>query len=302
MRKLYDWVYETSFGNLNRLYSGIGEMGFLQGLGHFFSHLGGFPLLITSLVAVTAVIGTWRKRKEFIPLLLLSLIPIFMILPYIIVHSFSPGGDNRRVFIGFTLLLVAAFTISVHPAFILQKTRTTIILLFTMTQLFTVSLSNTGAEGLKITPLTGPVDLPYIGGDPSLKVYEKLKEIPELTGSTVASMFAQDLPREAKTFDTYTLRALTVIDGDKFSLAYPTIFTSLTEGYLTLFSHYDYVLLNVPEKIDFPLNNPYLKLSDDILQKWKDNRLDEVMLREIKQFSIDRRDIILLKVEVNKKA
>ena len=307
IKGLYSWVHVTT-GELGALYHQEGQMDFLKALTQFFNRLGGYPLLIlVGIFCVGAALSKDRKvlfKKAFVLsglTFLLIVMPIFML-------SLTSDIAFRRAAGGFVLVFLAALVLSLDHHIILKRVRSLLVFFFAAAQFFVISLYVFDlAPPLrgKLLAVFGASAFPLQGGDASLKTFHQLNDL-KLPSSFVSVFSLSQRQFPLRPFDTSALLVVKEKYRSNLDFGYPSIFYSLEEGYAQLFQMSDYILLDVttelPEKLKM---SPYEELTADLIQKWKDNALDQIGLEFVDEFFIqppyvrtDRyepRKIVLLK-------
>lgn len=303
IRDLYSWVYETSFGTMPRLYSGQGHMNFFDAIINFFSALGGYPLLGILGLVILGILAMRQKKNMFC-----NYVPVFvailsMIIVPLVLISMSPSADYRRAFVGFAVLILATSILAVHPKLILPRLRLLLLIILTLT-LVLVVFANTFEvfpEGsFNTEPYFKNTPRPFTGGDPSARFFQEINALP--LGKAYISVFSLAVytPWD-RPFDPHALNVLARKYQSNLSFGYPWNFVSLKDGYESLNKYgYSYVVVDVTTEASVSSKakeEPYSRLTSDIIEKWKQSTLEKVGLSYVTEFYVSNKTILLLMMQ-----
>ena len=287
IRRLYEWIQETT-GVVGELYHDRGKMGFFKAVYAFFSNLGGWPLLITFAIFAAGLAASRKNRTSAISgFLAVSGAAISMIIPPVFMLTLTTDIAYRRAFAGFATLLLVNAVFAAHHELILPRVRYVLVALLAAAQI-TLAYAYTFNTMSGITPLIVKFyETPgnaMKGGDPSERFYEKLKVFPFRGHTEIAAMSLSQTQYQERPFDTSALNLAAKKDGSDIRFSYPAVFFSLEEGYALLHKNWRYAVLDVTT--GNAANDPYSRLTADMIQKWKDGNLSSIGLVYAAEFRV----------------
>lgn len=285
MKNLYDWIQETT-GVVGQLYHDRGQMGFFKAVYAFFSNLGGWPLIITlGLFALGILAARQTRRETFRSFLTCNAAAISMIVPPVFMLSMTTDIAYRRAFAGFSVLLLVNAVFAARQEMIFSRLRILVFSMLTVSQVFLVYTHTynlyPGITRVFVKFFEAP-GTPHIGGDPSQRFFAKLMEYPFKGHVEIAALSLSQTQYGERPFDTSALNLVAKKEGSDVRFSYPAVFFSLQEGYALLHKNWEYAILDV--STGNPADDPYSRLTADIIEKWKQNRLMSIGLAQVTEF------------------
>ncbi len=281
-RDLLAWVRETT-GIVGELYHDRGKMGFFKAAASFFTDLGGWPLLITSALFVVSMLLLKDRKKNPAAqgFFAYNLAAVSMIIPPVFMLSLTTDIAYRRAFAGFSALLLVNAIFAVHHAIGFRRTRLTIVFCLAFFQVLTASLYAFDlypALRGRLSPfyMQGP---PLRGGDPSERFFGRLKGLGLEGHKDIAVLSLSQTQYQERPFDTSALNLVAKKNGSVLRFSYPAVFMDLDEGYRLLRRNWRYAIVDV--STGNPANDPYSRLTADIMERWKRGGLEKVKLRRL---------------------
>lgn len=289
MRRLYEWLLIPT-GAPASFYHDQGQMNLWQAVPAFFKNVGAQPLVVVFMLTIAGFLATLKTKlwKEY---LILSFISLLMIFPPIISLTLTPDIAYRRAFVGFSLLLVIHAVFALHAGLRFQWIRFFLLILFVAARLFMVSLylfdQNPPLRGTLVPYLQEALFI-YNGVDPSAQTLEKLRPLP-LQGARIAVFSLAMNQYLERPFDVSGLKVMNSRYGLNFKVSYPPPFSDIRQSYQALHENYDYVMVDVsteppPGKAQL---DPYERLTWDIGEKWRANKLDSIRLSYVTEFKVN---------------
>jgi hypothetical protein len=325
VRQTWLWAWSCSFGDLNRLYKGVGQLDFRSAVTTIGTALGGVQLaFLAALAGVALIASVWSHRRAIrsrgtssqagaadaapqtdsrpaIPGAWVLSAGLLQVVLVILLAAVTPGTDLRRGYVGFYWVFLGLTIYATSPLLKGYRLRTLALGGFAAAQLTIVSFSAIGPVPAALGPVVEVVQAAYPAPqraeDKSVRTFrEALKRLPPKCD--VAAMTVAINVYDQRVFDLSALGALSSINRSAVRFGCPCIFETLAEGYRDL-ERYSFVLLDT--RATFPTipphkrKEPYSRLSEDLATRYQQNRLTDLGLEEWAKFNIDDVDVVVLK-------
>lgn len=302
IKVLFDWAFNMTGISAkfyaDQTYAAKGGMTIFEGFSFFLSKVGNVPLLIKSSLLVSCLLLTlFLKRNiskyfsENRSLILYFCGALSSIVLPIIAISLTYDTDVRRAFAGFILIHIMTSVFVLHKSYLLLRLRCFIIILLTITQVLSMWMQIYNFYphiNTKILPYFYIDNRPPIVGPKDKSPPEQMfEEFTEVRSRPLRIGLVGKFPAGLNIFAKKKHWAI-ILD-------FPSIFMSLEEGYEQLLN-FEYVLVSswANPNLSYPgltpsqivKKHPIDGLSYDIVERLKNNRLNEVGLSFVKKFSI----------------
>jgi hypothetical protein len=312
-RATWSWVWSCSFGDLNRLYKGVGELDFRGALWLIGSNLGGVQLAALATLAGGALLASLLTRRPAlsmpralrppeprVPGALILGAGFLQVALVILLAAITPGTDLRRGYVGFYWMFLGLTIYATSPLVKGYRLRTAALGGLTAAQLATVAFSAIGQvpdalqSTAQITHAVYPSQQRW--KDKTLRTFDEvLDRVPG--ACDVAAMTVAINAYSERVFDLSALNAISSIKKSTVRFGCPCIFDTLAEGYREL-ENYPFVLVDtraiLPTISEQKRHEPYSRLSEDLAARYRRRRIVEVGLKERAKFTIDGVEVVIL--------
>jgi hypothetical protein len=280
IRELYSWARETT-GIVGALYHDQGKMSFLAACWAFFKNLAGFRLVVILGIFILGLLVETQKRMELLKRFIkYNAFAFAMIIPPVFMLSLTTDIAYRRAFVGFSVLLLVNAILAINRELILQKVRLFIFTILILAQLFIMSLYTfdllPSMRGM-LLPFFKRTAFPLKGGDPSSRFLEKLTQFPFYGHVEIAVFSLSQTQYKERPFDASALNLIAKKQGRRLRFSYPAVFADLNEGYNLILQQWDYAVVDITT--GNPADDPYSRLTCDIIKRWMEDELEKVNLR-----------------------
>lgn len=300
IQALYGWIYETSFGQMVHLYPRWGRLGLVDAFASFLRGLGGNQLIVLGGLSALTLAG-FRRAKLPIWSLTLTAWGLGVVGLVAVTTAFSPGSDPRRAFVGFFILLAGLGVVAAHPSGPFPRARLAILAVFALSQSLTVAANAFDVSWPTQVNTAAPESTlmrPVRGTDPNALVFSRLRAL-GLNGVSIAT-FSLEIPAfrlpPQRIFDPGVLGVLAKEFAADMTFSYPWNFRTSEEGYKLLRElDYEYVLLDLSAD-RVVVDNPYSRLTLDLLSRVRAGLLEPVGLRLEHSFDVKGRSVGILRV------
>lgn len=281
-KELYEWIYETTAGNMMQLYRGRTAESLVDAAQLYFGELGGWRLALLALVvAGIASLRLFQGRQPFEggPLAALGLMQIALVVG---AAAWLGGGDLRRGYFGFYLLFIGLYALASGGDRAGGAPKVFAICGIAGWQLLaSLSLGSLPAGPAVYWPVILPraVPAPSVTADTSYEVFEWLEGEILQKDAVVASFSLAENSYERRVFDPFALNVVAASKRSDLRFGYPWDFLQLENGYAQL-RNFQFVLLDgrdtFPEIPAAKLQQPTSRLTLDLQQRARTGMLAEV--------------------------
>ncbi len=296
VKPAYHWIYATSMGVNMKFYKGFGALDFPASFRYNLGGIGGFQLCVISGIAAVAAVFSFFKKKISFPGAGEAFLGIVTLAIVVVGTVFSQGSDIRRAFVGGSVLFTGLLILAVNPSVKGYSFRLTCVGFIVILQLIAALMPSFHVKGklreLAITRLGSYYHEPYIKSDPSmLTMLELEKYVPP--GSSLSLHTLTINSYKDRVFDLEGLVLAGVLRQSHIRIGYPGLFNSLDEGYTSMRAFgYTHILLDprtgfIPDIPKNKMNEPYMRLTLDLINRAENNTLGELGWRQIAAISVN---------------
>jgi hypothetical protein len=281
VRETAKWAWMCSFGDLNRLYQGVGELNAWEALRLTLGQLGGWPLALLACCAALSAVLYLRRRREMPGgwLVVFGLVQAALVVG---LATVMPGSDLRRGFIAFYSLFLGLAVWAAAPAVTGYRLRSAVLCLFALFELTHVAFSsvgvNTDSWRAGLADVGEGLMPPRSGIDTNRPTFAAVAD----RVSSEAPVAAMTLAINAyphRLFFPGTLNIVALENGSPLRFNYPSLFDTLEQGYDQL-RGFSAVVLDL--RGDLPgipahrQKEPYSRLTADLVARYQRGTLGEV--------------------------
>ena len=301
VKETWDWAYLASFGDMSQLYQGVGELNAFQAMITNLKQLGGVRLIILIIAAVNTIWMLIKSRARKMPGLWLIGMGLIQMIPVITMAALMPGSDLRRSFIAFYFLFLGLCVLGISPGIKWEKIRTAFIGLFTFVQLCSLSLAGiffVNVPRIKSLPVITSYNVPNTKPNTDWLVFSEITKSVYLEPLVAAFTLAINSYND-RIFCPASLNVVALTKKSNIRFGYPWNFNELETGYRQL-KDWQYTQIILDTRTNFPnipehkQNEPYSRLTRDLIERYNTNNLISVGWQVNREFSIDGTKLVLL--------